>query len=173
MEVVNGAKLGSKVWFFCLPSLGLFHALATITKCKRSLFSDRCLGTTITEIVLSFLPHVHSVPICYQKGDPFKGLRMGSCQNTQKSIVWGDIPTNKTKVLKRGTWAEGSRVREHRRTPTCLAVSGFMIMGLAFQVVSGLSSYLYLYLVCIRVLPGSTHISQRRWISAWRFLGSW
>ena len=55
---------------------------------------------------------------------------------------------------------------EPRRTRTALpygTVSGFTIMGLAFQVVSGQSSCLALVV----------HASQKRWVLASGFLGGW
>ena len=54
-----------------------------------------------------------------------------------------------------------------------LAASGFLVVGLAFPVVSGQSSCLGPYLVRFKALPGGMGISQSKWFPAGGFLGGW
>ena len=92
----------------------------------------------------------------------FSGPESGLLTNTWKWIVWGDKHTDKAKVYWEGAPGE----KEPRRTRTALpygTVSGFMIMGLAFQVVSGQSS-------CLSLM---VHTSQKRWVLASGSLVGW
>ena len=110
------------------------------------------------------------------EGGPLSGSESGVLSNTQKWIVWGDTRTDKAKDFI-GKGRPGGEQQGKGSQENCsamwLPVSGFMVMGLAFQVVSGHSSCSCPYLVWLRVLPGGTCISQPRWIPAWGFLGNW
>ena len=84
---------------------------------------------------------------CYQKGDP----EVGSCLTPRNELSEETHLLTKQKILLgRDTQVESSRVGEPSRTALpCvrLAVSGFMVMGLALGVVSGQPSCLCPYLV--------------------------
>ena len=81
---------------------------------------------------------------CCRKGDPFPGLRVGSCQTLGNGLSEEAHVLIKQKILLgRGTRAESSRVREPRRTALHAAPSlGFYGNGVSFRVVSGQSSCL-------------------------------
>ena len=75
---------------------------------------------------------------CCRKGDPFQGLKLGSCLTLRNELSKGThVLTKQEILLGKGTQVESRRVREPRRTalPQWLAVLGFMVTGL----VSGLS----------------------------------
>ena len=53
---------------------------------------------------------------CYQKGDPFQGLRVGSCLTLRNELSERHVLTKQEILLGEGTRVESSRVREPRRT---------------------------------------------------------
>ena len=84
------------------------------------------------------------------EGGPLPRPEIGLLSNSQKLIVRGDIRADKAKDFI----GKGCLGREHQGKGTqedCsaawLTVSSFMVMGLAFRVVSGQSSCLCPYLV--------------------------
>ena len=122
----------------------------------------------------SIIPQISYFKICNEiplhlllEGDPFQGLGVSSCLTLRNEL------SEETHILKiqKNFIGKGCSGREweckgtqKNCSATWLTVSGFMGMGLAFQVVSGQSSCLCPYLVCLRILPGGTHIYQPRWI---------
>ena len=77
----------------------------------------------------------------------------------------------KQKTIGKGYPGREEQVRETRNySAIWLSVSGFLVVGLAFCVVSGQSSCLCPYLVRLRVLHGGTCISKPRWIPEQGFL---
>ena len=110
------------------------------------------------------------------EGGPLPGSKSGLLSNTQKWIVRGDTRANKARdFIGKGRQGreQGDKGTQENCSAMWLAVSGFMLTGLAFWVVSGQSSCLCPYLVWLRVLPGGTCSSQPRWIPAQRILGGW
>ena len=75
---------------------------------------------------------------CCRKGDPFQGLKVGSCLTLRNELSEEThVLTKQEILLGKSTLAESSRVREPRRTAlqNWVAVLGFMVM----ELVSGLS----------------------------------
>ena len=72
---------------------------------------------------------------CYRKGDPFQGLKLGSCltlRNERRHMCW----QSKRFYWKRAPgWRAGGKGTQESSSVTWLAVSGFLVMGL----VSGFS----------------------------------
>ena len=54
--------------------------------------------------------------ICCRKGDPFQGLKLGSCLTLGNELSEETHLTKQEVLLGKGTRAESSRVREPRRT---------------------------------------------------------
>ena len=72
---------------------------------------------------------------CSRKGDPFQGLRVGSCLTLGSELSKEThVLTKQETLLGRGARKESSRVREPRRTATWLTVSGFMVTGLVSRL---------------------------------------
>ena len=67
---------------------------------------------------------------CYQKGDSFQGPKVGSCVTLGNELSKEVNTLTKQKTLLRnGTQADSSRVREPRRTSLpCGSVSGLMVV---------------------------------------------
>ena len=72
-----------------------------------------------------------------------------------------DKARNLTEKGRLGGEQQGKETQENR-SATWLNISGFVVMGLAFWVLSGQSSCLCPFLVQFKVLTGSTSISQSR-----------
>ena len=55
------------------------------------------------------------IPCCCRNGDPFQGLRVGSCltRGNKLSEETHEL-TKQEALLGKGTWVESSRVREPR-----------------------------------------------------------
>ena len=54
---------------------------------------------------------------CGRKGDPFQGLKLGSCLTLRNELSEETHVLKKQEILfGKGTWVESSRVREPRRT---------------------------------------------------------
>ena len=54
---------------------------------------------------------------CCRKGDPFQGLKLGSCLTLGNELSEEThVLTKREILLGMGTWVESSRVREPRRT---------------------------------------------------------
>ena len=54
---------------------------------------------------------------CCRKGDPFQGLKLGSCLTLGNELSEEThVLTKQEILLGKGTWVESSRVREPRRT---------------------------------------------------------
>ena len=54
---------------------------------------------------------------CCRKGDPFHGMRVGSCLTLRNELSEEThVLLKQETLLGRGTWAESVRVREPRRT---------------------------------------------------------
>ena len=67
--------------------------------------------------------------MCCRKGDPFQGLKLGSCLTDGNELSEEThVLTKQEVLLGRGAQMESSRVREPRRT--ALAVLVFMVMEL-------------------------------------------
>ena len=78
----------------------------------------------------------------------------------------------KQKTIGKGYPGGQQQVRETQNySAIWLSVSAFLVVGLAFCVVSGQSSCLCPYLVWLRVLHGGRCISKPRWIPEQGFLG--
>ena len=75
-----------------------------------------------------------------RKGDPFQGLKLGSCLTLGNELSEEThVLTKQEILLGKGAQVENSRVREPRRTALPRgSVSGFMVMG-CFRVVFGQS----------------------------------
>ena len=73
---------------------------------------------------------------CCRKGDPFQGLKLGSCLTLRNEFFKETYVLTKQEILLgRGPQAESSRVREPRRTAAIwLQPQGFMVMGLGSQL---------------------------------------
>ena len=55
--------------------------------------------------------------ICCRKGDPFQGLKLGSCLTLENELSEETYVLTKQEILLgKGTWAESRRARESRRT---------------------------------------------------------
>lgn len=124
-----------------------------------------------SEQVKTTFPH-----ICCRKGDPFQGLRLGSCLTFRKELSKEThLLTKQETLLGKGTQAESSRVREPRRTALPRGLQSRVYGdGISCRVVFSQSFWL-------RVLPGGAHLVQPRWmpvrilgggISFWPFLNS-
>ena len=54
---------------------------------------------------------------CCRKGNPFQGPKLGSCLTLGNELSEGThLLTKQETLLGKGTWVEGRRVREPRRT---------------------------------------------------------
>ena len=54
---------------------------------------------------------------CCRKGDPFQGLKLGSCLTLRNELSEETHMLTKQEILSgKGTWVESSGVREPRRT---------------------------------------------------------
>ena len=97
------------------------------------------------------------------KGNPFQGPRVGSCVTLRNDLSEETyVLTKKDTVLRRGTQAEISRVRELRRTALwCGLQSCILWSGISFQLFFGQSFWIR-----------GTGIAQPRWMPASRILGS-
>ena len=94
------------------------------------------------------------------EGDPFQGVRVGSCLRLGNELSEEThVLTKQKTLLGRGAQTESSEQRGKNCSAMWLTVSGFMVMGLAFWVVSGQSPHLCPYLVRFKALPGSVYIS--------------
>ena len=97
----------------------------------------------------------------------------------QRSLVgyspWGHKEADRLKRLSMHAHPGGKRQGKGtgRTALPRLTVSGFMLIALAFRVISGQSFCLYSHLVWLRVLSCLTCIFQPRWILAWEILGVW
>ena len=103
---------------------------------------------------------------CCRKGDPFQGLKVGSCLTPGNELSEEiHMQTEQEILLERGTQVESRRVREPRRAalPLWLEVSGFMVMGLVSRL--SLASH------SDWVFPGGAHLVQPRWMPARRIQG--
>ena len=108
--------------------------------------------------------------LCYRKGDPFQGPWVVSFLTLRNQWSKETLVLTKQKpLLGRGIQAESRGVRETRRTALACGLK-FQGNGVSFWVVSGQLSCLCPCLVWLRVPPSGAHISQPRWIPAWRFL---
>ena len=70
---------------------------------------------------------------CCRKGDPFQGLKLGSCLTLGNELSKETHMLTKQEILlRKGTRVESSRLREPMKTalPCDSAVSGFMVIGL-------------------------------------------
>ena len=56
------------------------------------------------------------VAICYRKGDPFQGPKLGSCLTLGNELSEETRADKARDFIGQGTWVESSRVREPRRT---------------------------------------------------------
>ena len=58
------------------------------------------------------------VVICFRNGDPFQGLKLGSCLTlgNELSEETKHVLTKQEILLGKGTWVESRRVTEPRRT---------------------------------------------------------
>ena len=76
-----------------------------------------------------------------QEGDPFQGLKPGSCLTLGNELSEEThVLTKQEILLGKGTWVESSRGREPRRTALpCGSQSQFYGDGISFQVVFGQS----------------------------------
>ena len=81
------------------------------------------------------------VTICCRKGDPFQGLKLGSCLTLRNELSKETrVLTKQEILLGKGTGVESSRVREPRRTALpCGLQFGFYGDGLSFWVFSSQS----------------------------------
>lgn len=69
--------------------------------------------------------------LCYQNGDLFRGLRMGSCLTLGNELSKEThILTKQKTLLGRGAWVESNRIKEPRR----MALSGSSTTALEFVV---------------------------------------
>ena len=81
--------------------------------------------------------------LCCRKGDHFQGPRVGSCLTLRNELSEEThMMTEQETLLGRGAQAEGSRVREPRRTRHVACSLRLYGDGLSFRVVSGQSSCL-------------------------------
>ena len=107
-----GTTLKKANFFFCI----------TISEAEKASFLS--VSTSIVSI--------SRIWYCCRKGNPFQGLKVGSCLTLRSELSEEiHVLTKQEILLGKGTQAESSRVREPRRTalPHGL-VSGFMMMGL-------------------------------------------
>ena len=101
------------------------------------------------------------------EGGSFTGPKWGSCLTLRNELSGETYMLTKQEILLgRGSQAESSRVKgtQENCSPTWLAVSGFMVMGL----VSGWS----LANRSNSVFPGGAGIAQPRWMLVRGILGS-
>ena len=77
------------------------------------------------------------VAICCRKGDPFQGLKLGSCLTVRNELSEEThLLTKQEILLGKGTQVESSRVREPRRTALSRGCNvGFYGDGISFRVV--------------------------------------
>ena len=76
------------------------------------------------------------VTICCRKGNPFQGLKLGSCLTLGSELSEEThVLTKQEILLGKGTWVESSRVREPRRTALPHGSLGFYGDGISFQIV--------------------------------------
>ena len=65
----------------------------------------------------SFISESCCVSTCCRKGDPFQGLKLGSCLTLRNELSEEThVLTKQEILLGKGTRVESSRVREPRRT---------------------------------------------------------
>ena len=99
--------------------------------------------------------------ICCRKGDPFQGLKLGSCLTLgNKLSKETHVLTKQDILLGKGTQVESRRTQKNS-SATWLTVSGFMMMGL----VSWLS-------LAHHSNSESFLVMQLRWMPARRILGA-
>ena len=104
---------------------------------------------------------------CCRKGDPFQGLKLGSCLTLRNELSEEThVLTKQEILLERAPWGEqeGKRTQENSSV-TWLALSGFTVMGL----VSGLSLANH---SDSRVLPSGACLVQPSWMPERMILGS-
>ena len=77
------------------------------------------------------------VAICCRKGDPFQGLKPGSCLTLRNELSEEThVLTKQETLLGKGAWVESRRVREPRRTALSHGLqSWFYGDGISFWVV--------------------------------------
>ena len=100
------------------------------------------------------------------EGGPFPGPKSGLLSNTWKWIVQGDSYADKARdFIEKGHQGESSKGNPGEMF--CHMAHSFRFYGkwFSFLVVCGQSFWLM-------GIPGGVHISQLRWISAGRILGS-
>ena len=71
-------------------------------------------------------------PMCCRKGDPFQGLKLGSCLTLRKELCKETCDDKAREFIGKGHPGgeqEGEGTQENR-SATWLAVLGFMVMGL-------------------------------------------
>ena len=122
------------------------------------LFSE--LFSSICYFYSSFFLKDKNVP----EGGLLPGSRSGLLSNTWEWIVQGDTCTDRAKdIIGKGNL--GGREQGERTQEDCsamwLAVSGFIIIRLVFQLVSGQSSYLCLWLHLSVKMVTSARVSGR------------
>ena len=73
-------------------------------------------------------------PECCRKGDPFQGLKLGSCLTLGNELSEEThVLTKQEILLGKGTgWRAVGKGTQENCSATWLAVSGFMMMGLVF-----------------------------------------
>ena len=71
----------------------------------------------MTELNRTDLKIIFDISKCCRKGDPFQGLKLGSCLTLRNELSEEThVLTKQEILLEKGTWVESSRVREPRRT---------------------------------------------------------
>ena len=84
--------------------------------------------------------HEGCVTYCCKKGDPFQGLKLGSCLTLRNELSEETYVLTKQEILLgKGTRVESSRVRERRRTALPQLGLGFYGDGISFRAVFGQS----------------------------------
>ena len=95
---------------------------------------------------------------CCRKGDPFQGLKLGSCLTLRNELSEEThVLTKQEILLERAPGGEQEGKGTQNSSVTWLALSGFMVMGL----VSGLSLANH---SDSRVLPSGAWLVQPRWM---------
>ena len=67
---------------------------------------------------------------CCRKGDPFQGLKPGSCLTLRREFSEQTRADKARDFIGKGTQVESSRVREPRKTALPRGSQGFMVMEL-------------------------------------------
>ena len=77
------------------------------------------------------------VTICCRKGDPFQGLKLGSCLTLRNELSEEThVLTKRKALLVKGTWVESRRVRGPRRTALPHGSQSWLCGdGISFQAV--------------------------------------